>query len=323
MTASNRDATALASAALLTTGGAGTGGTATATTLVVAQTSSTPTDEDIEIAEQKLAAARIQTEVAYDNLEIAEYNLEQAEAAAAARTVTAPGDGVVTALNVADGDSYGSAGGSSGGDAASGGGGAASTSGSTGSSSSALTIVDPTAISAEVQLNEVDVPAVAVDQKATLTVDALPDLTMVGKVTAVDLIGAVEQGVVSFTVTIAPDTAHEQIRAGMTTAATIITEVQQDVLLVPSSAVRSSSDGTRYVEVLVNGVPEQVSIEVGLTDGTSTEIVSGLEEGQEVVVQTTGGSSTATTDSQQNGGFGFPGGGGGPPEGGVLIGPGG
>jgi multidrug efflux pump subunit AcrA (membrane-fusion protein) len=113
---------------------------------------------------------------------------------------------------------------------------------------------------------------------------------------------------------------NTQVRAGMTTAASIITEVRQDVLLVPSGAVKSSTDGSRYVEVLDDGAPQRVSIEAGLTDGTSTEVVSGLKAGQEVVTQTTGGSTTATT-ARQNGGFGLPSGG--PPgRGGVFMGPG-
>ncbi|GAB4263139.1 MAG: hypothetical protein Kow00122_19290 [Thermoleophilia bacterium] len=276
------------------------------------QTSGTVTAEDIEIAERKLAAAQASLAAARANLDNAKFNLQQAKDEAAKRTVTAPADGVVTTLNVQEGATLGSTG-TSGTTRAQTTGQAADTAGQAAggaaqSSGVALTIVNPRSISAVIQLNEVDVPQIEVGQKATLTFDALPDLTLAGRVTVVDLSGTVNQGVVTYNVTIVPDSPDDRVRAGMTTSASIVTAVRPDVLLVPVGAVKTAGGGGSYVQVLVNGQPQQRSVEVGLANDTSTEITAGLQPGEAVVVQTINPNTTAST--AQSGGFGLPGGGG-------------
>jgi HlyD family secretion protein len=86
---------------------------------------------------------------------------------------------------------------------------------------------------AEISLNEVDVAQVEVGQKVTLTYDAIEDLQISGSVAEVDLIGTTNQGVVSYTVTILFDTQDERIKPGMSVSATIITEIKQEVIVVP------------------------------------------------------------------------------------------
>ncbi|MEK7123180.1 MAG: HlyD family efflux transporter periplasmic adaptor subunit, partial [Patescibacteria group bacterium] len=101
---------------------------------------------------------------------------------------------------------------------------------------------------AEISLNEVDVAAVAVGQKATITFDALPDFSVVGSVAEVDAIGTNSQGVVTFTVTLALDTDDVRIKPGMSVSASIITQAKADALLIPNEAVKTDGDAS-YVEV--------------------------------------------------------------------------
>ncbi|MCZ7664300.1 MAG: HlyD family efflux transporter periplasmic adaptor subunit [Thermoleophilia bacterium] len=273
---------------------------------VAAQSVSTPTAADIEVAEKKLAAAQASLSASQANLQTAEHNLEQAQADAAARTVEAPTNGVITELNVVEGGTIGSTSSSS--TAARAATTAAETTASSSTSSgTALTIADPRSISVVVQLMETDVAQIEVGQKTTLSFDALPDLTLAGKVTAVDLIGTVNQGVVTYNVTVVPDSRDDRVRAGMTSYASIVTAVGQDVLLVPSSAVKTATGGGSYVEVMVNGAIQQRTVTAGLSSDTSVEIASGLQEGEEVVTQTINPNSTQT-QSQTNG-FGLGGGG--------------
>ncbi|PIP23213.1 MAG: hypothetical protein COX36_04510 [Candidatus Nealsonbacteria bacterium CG23_combo_of_CG06-09_8_20_14_all_38_19] len=181
---------------------------------------------------------------------------------------------------------------------------------------------------AEISLNEVDAAKVKVGQKVTLTFDALADVSITGKVIDVDLSGTVTQGVVSYGVKIAFDTQEEKVKPGMSVTADIITDVKQDVLLLPNNAVKNQ--GTSYAVELVDASgqstqallasasgtilsdkPKSQTVEVGISNDTSTEIVNGLKEGDVVVVSTVNSSSSSTnnssTQNRSNQGFQIPG----------------
>lgn len=147
---------------------------------------------------------------------------------------------------------------------------------------------------ATIALNEVDIAKVKVGQKVTLTFDAVEDLTITGDVVEVDAVGTVSQGVVSYNVKIAFNVQDERIKPGMTVTASIILSSKPDVLIVKTSAIKNQNGGS-YVEVLVNGVPEKRTVEVGGNNDTMTEIISGLTEGDNVVTQTISSNSTAAT----------------------------
>jgi macrolide-specific efflux system membrane fusion protein len=153
-----------------------------------------------------------------------------------------------------------------------------------------------------------------------------------------DPVGAVSQGVVSYDVKISFDAQNAQVKSGMTVNANIQTGVHQNVLTVPSGAIKTA--GTQsYVLAFVppiatstsaassaqtaqgittDQVPQQIAVQVGLSDDTNTEITSGLTDGQQIVVRTTTGAPTAATASRPGAGAaaggaarGFGGGGGG------------
>ena len=169
-----------------------------------------------------------------------------------------------------------------------------------------------------ISLNEIDAAKVSKGEKVTLTFDAIDGLTLAGHVTNVDLVGTVSQGVVTYTVEIAFDDIDSRVKPGMTVNANIITSAKQDVLIVPSSAVKTSN-GTSYVQVLdqkydsataSQGVvsstaPTNLVVTVGSSNDTSVEIVSGLSEGDQVISRTTTGTAssakTSTTPSLLSG----------------------
>ncbi len=175
------------------------------------------------------------------------------------------------------------------------------------SSSTTIATLVTTNKFAEMPLNEVDVAKVKVGQKATITFDAIPDLTITGKVASVDLIGTISQGVVTYNVKIIFDTQDERVKPGMSVSAAIITDSKQDVILVSNSAVKLSGN-TTYVEVLTDNIPYVQTVETGISNDTMTEIISGLNEGDQVVTQTiTAANSSSQTSSQQNSTFRIPG----------------
>ena len=162
---------------------------------------------------------------------------------------------------------------------------------------------------AEISLNEVDAAKVKIGQKATLTFDALPDSTLTGKVSEIDTVGTVSQGVVSYNVKIVLDMDDERIKPGMSVAADIIVDAKQDVLLVPNSAVKSQQN-VYYVQLMEGPEGKQASygasntlrsqqVEIGLSNDTMTEIVSGLKEGNVVITSAISPTQTAQTQRTQ------------------------
>jgi HlyD family secretion protein len=226
--------------------------------------------------------------------------LRDAQEALANYYIRAPFDGVVAKIAVKVGDAA--------------------------SPSTAVATVITTQQVAEVTLNEVDVAKVKMGQKVTLTFDAFPDLTITGSVAEVDAIGTVTQGVVNYTVKITFDTQDDRIKPGMSTSAAIITNTKQDVLLVPSGAVKSAG-GARYVELLdgtradasaqsSQGItsptpPRRQTVEIGTANDTQTEITSGLSQGDMVVVRTITATTASTATPTNTGGLRIPGLGGG------------
>ena len=162
-----------------------------------------------------------------------------------------------------------------------------------------------------ISLNEVDIAKIKLGQKATLTFDAIDGLSITGKVTEIDSVGTVSQGVVSYNVKISLDIDDSRIKPGMSINVSIITDMIQDVIVVPTSAVKTQN-GTSYVQVFdaplatpLTGVqgslsatlPRQVAVETGLSDDTNTEITSGLKEGDIIVTKTIAGTTIATTST--------------------------
>lgn len=160
-------------------------------------------------------------------------------------------------------------------------------------------------------LSQVDTPKVKVGNPATLTFDAFPGKTYTGKIISIDTIGLVASGVTTYPAVIKLDIETEEIFSNMTATANIITQVKDDVMLVPTSAVQTQ-DGRSMVRVLKDGQIELVEVETGLSSSTQREIVSGLTEGDTIVVSTlTNGSTTQGQSSQTRSVFGGFGGGGG------------
>ena len=151
-----------------------------------------------------------------------------------------------------------------------------------------------------ISLNEVDVIKIKIEQKATFTFDAIPDLTISGTVTEIDPIGVVSQGVVTYDVKIGFDMQDERVKPSMSVSAVIITDMKQNVLIVQNSAIKSKDDAN-YVEMFDQSlpsptagligsiskiIPDRIPVEVGLSNDSRTEIISGIQEGDEIIIRT-------------------------------------
>jgi multidrug efflux pump subunit AcrA (membrane-fusion protein) len=202
------------------------------------------------------------------------------------------------------------------------------------SPSTVITTIVTTAKIAELSLNEVDAAKIQLGQKATLTFDAVSDVSVAGVVSEVSPIGTASQGVVSYTIKIAFETQDDRIKSGMSVTAQIVISAKTDVLTLPNAAV-TTANGESTVRVLPNAktsdqaaftqgitsseLPQEKTVTIGSSNDQVTEIVSGLSEGDAVIlrVSTAGAStskSTSSSSKSSTSAIRMIGGGGGPPN---------
>lgn len=156
-----------------------------------------------------------------------------------------------------------------------------------------------------VSLTEIDIPKVQIGNKATLTFDAFPDKTFTGKVFSINTTGSVSSGVTSYPTTIILDTENAGIYANMSTTANIIITSKDNVLYVPSSAVVTQNTAgvtgnETVVRKLVNGKMEYSVVETGISSDAGIEIVSGVNEGDEVITAVVTATSSPTSGSSSS-----------------------
>jgi HlyD family secretion protein len=135
-----------------------------------------------------------------------------------------------------------------------------------------------------VPFNESDAATISQNQKVNVAVDAVPDVTLEGTVLSVAPTGTAISGVVTYYVTIVVNNSDPRIKDGQTVRATVVTEELANVLTVPSAAVRQES-GRSVVTVLnPDGTQTTVPFEPGKVGADRTQVLSGLREGQQIVL---------------------------------------
>jgi len=150
----------------------------------------------------------------------------------------------------------------------------------------AVHLVDTSTVKMEGVVDEIDIYQVKLGQEAVITVDALPDEEFSGKVTFISPFGTEETGVVEFAVTISLEPTEVELRGGLTATADIVVVKHQNVLLIPNRAVKGLV-GDYWVEVVIDEATEEVEkrqVVLGAESGQFSEVISGLEKGEKVVV---------------------------------------
>jgi multidrug efflux pump subunit AcrA (membrane-fusion protein) len=206
-------------------------------------------------------------------------------------TLQAPADGVVTAVNgvvgqtVSGGGVSATAGSTTSGASS----GSTSTSSSSASSSSSstssafMTITNVDALSVKAGFAETDATKLQVGQPAAVSFSALPSVQAAGMVTSVDLSSTLVSNVVTYFATVTLTRVPAGVKPGMTASVTVTINRREGVLNVPSAAVRGTgSAGT--VTVVSGKVETTKTVGVGLRGDTTTEITSGLNVGDTVVL---------------------------------------
>ena len=255
-----------------------------------------------------------------NNVLTAQDQLKTAQDNLAATVLTAPANATVASINGKVGQSAGASGGST-----------------SSSTTPFIVLIDTSASDINALVNEADIGNVHVGQPAQFTVEAYPSQTFRASVTSVDLIGQTSGNVVVYPVHLRVD-QHSlngtYLYPGMTATTTITTAERIGALLVsnaalsfPNTAVQAgaisrstlfsafsgsstargtqSNSNQRIVLELKNGKLVPVVITTGLTNGTNTEVLSGLQPGDQVVVRATGGSFSNLSGNQTSPGGNF------------------
>ena len=208
-----------------------------------------PRQADLDLADAQVRSAELAVQAAQARLDKA--------------VLPAPVAGVVVAVNVRVGDM------------------AAPSLGSL----AAFIIISEDQFNLTVSVDEVDVAQLTVGQPVTVTLDALPDLTLHGQIDRIAGLATNVAGVVSYSVRVVLMDTGPSVRVGMTANALIVTERRVGVLVVPNWAIRIDRDtGQAYVPVQRPTGVTEVPVTLGLRNESVSEVLSGVSEGDVLVL---------------------------------------
>ena len=186
----------------------------------------------------------------------AQLDLDSAKQALAQTKLTAPYTGTITSILVNEGELAGAG-------------------------TPLASIADLTALEIDADVDEIDVANVAVGQSVDIRLDAFPGETLSGKIVRLFPAATAQRGSTVYTAIVDFDAKGLKVRPGMGGSLKIQTSEKKNALLVPNRALKSV--GTRKaVHIVAPGAPRDVIVETGVTDGNETEILSGVNEGDQV-----------------------------------------
>jgi HlyD family secretion protein len=137
-------------------------------------------------------------------------------------------------------------------------------------------------------VDEADIGMVRLNQPARIKVETFRDRQWEGKVTQISPMGTDKDNVVSFEVKVSIDNAGGELLANMTANAEIVLEEHRNALIIPEAAIVYDAKRTAWVDVVDPAAKtgrERRQIKVGVSNGTRTQVLGGLSEGQKVVLQ--------------------------------------
>jgi len=152
------------------------------------------------------------------------------------------------------------------------------------------------------QVDETDLAQVKMDQKATITLDAYPNQHFIGTVRRISYFSVLVNNVTTYEVDVWPDEVPAYMRSGMTANVVFNTSEKDDVLTIPSEAVQQNNGKSGVlVPADKKGEPPVFKpIQTGVTDGKQIEVVSGLNEGDKILIKTFSVGQLDTTSSGTN-----------------------
>ncbi len=237
---------------------------------VVSSSALDDAQRNYELAVNKQAVAKAQLAVNKAKVDQARARLANERESLSYTTITAPIDGLVLSRDVEVGD-------------------AVSSILVLGSDATlVMTLGDTTEVYVKGKVDESDIGKVYMDQPARIKVESFKDKSFTGKVNKISPMGVEKDNVTTFEVRVSIDNPGGELKAAMTANAEIILEEHKDVLIIPEGAILYDKDKKASVEVPDSGNKtgkKKVDVKVGISNGAKTELLAGLKEGEQVVLQ--------------------------------------
>ncbi|HEX2328063.1 MAG TPA: efflux RND transporter periplasmic adaptor subunit [Candidatus Angelobacter sp.] len=151
-----------------------------------------------------------------------------------------------------------------------------------------MTLGDTREVYVKGKVDESDIGRVYLGQPARIKVESYKDRTFSGKVTKISPMGVEKDNVTTFEVRVSIDNAKGELKSQMTANAEIIQEEHKNVLIVPEGSLIYDKDRKASIEVpdpSGKDGKKKLAVTVGISNGSKTELLSGLKEGQQVVLQ--------------------------------------
>ena len=153
-------------------------------------------------------------------------------------------------------------------------------------------------------VTELDINDVKVGQRVFVTLSSIQNSEFEGSVVGIDKIGSTQNGVSNYPVIVKFGSDSDKVLPNMGVEADIVVDQKESVLYVPTSAVKNMR-GRKMVTVVKDGVESNVEVQTGISDVSRTEIILGVSEGDQIVIEllpTEG--FTTQNNTQFRGGFG-------------------
>ena len=151
-----------------------------------------------------------------------------------------------------------------------------------------MTIGDTSQVYVKGKVDESDIGRVYLGQPARIKVESFKDKTFKGVVNKISPMGVEKDNVTTFEVRVSIDNAAGELKAEMTANAEIILEEHKNVLQIPEGAIIYDNNRNASVEVpdaKAKDGQRKVAINIGISNGAKTEVLKGLNEGQQVILQ--------------------------------------
>ncbi|MBS1849593.1 MAG: efflux RND transporter periplasmic adaptor subunit [Acidobacteria bacterium] len=151
-----------------------------------------------------------------------------------------------------------------------------------------MTLGDTSEVYVKGKVDESDIGKVYLAQPARIKVESFKDKTFNGKVTKISPMGVEKDNVTTFEVRVSINNPGGELKAGMTANAEIILEEHKNVLQIPEGSILYDKDKKASVEVpdpKAKDGKKKLAINIGISNGAKTEVLSGLKEGDPVVLQ--------------------------------------
>ncbi len=207
-----------------------------------------PSEADLAIAEAQVTQGQL--------------SVQQARLTKRNSELVSPADGILTQLNIVAGELPNAA-------------------------RPAAIVTDLSRFHIDITVDEIDIGKLSEGQAVRVTLDAVPDAQLLGRIDSISSTPVSSGGTVSYSVTVMIDESNVDLRSGLSATASIITRELNDVLLIPNRSIQiEHSTGRAFVEKLVDGIPTRTEVQLGARNEQWSQVLSGLSVGDVLAIRT-------------------------------------